>query len=170
MDILKAIAPTIATLLGGPLAGLAVEGIGAAFGWDSATKEQVEEKIRSGNLSGEDIAKLKIAENEVKVRMRELDIKIEELEVQDRQSARDRETKTGGITTPVLAWAIVGSFIAMAGGLIYGKAVVDSALAGTVIGYLSAKAEQVLSYYFGSSRGSDDKNALIAKLQSRSPP
>ena len=41
-DALKAIAPTIATALGGPLAGLAVDALGAAFGWTDATKEKVE--------------------------------------------------------------------------------------------------------------------------------
>ena len=42
------------------------------------------------------------------------------------------------------------------------QAQVDSVLAGTLVGYLSAKAEQVLAYYFGSTKGSADKTALLA--------
>lgn len=164
MDWLKTIAPIAASLLGGPLAGLAVEAIGSAIGMTDATKEKVTEVLQSGTLTGEQIAAIKGAEAALKVKMRELDIKADELEVQDRQGARDMHAKTGGITTPVLAWLIIGAFIGMVYGVLFGGATVDGVLAGTLIGYLSAKAEQVLSYYFGSSRGSDDKNALVAKL------
>ena len=36
-------------------------------------------------------------------------------------------------------------------------------LAGTLVGHLSAKCEQVLAYYFGSSRSSDRKTELLAQ-------
>lgn len=38
------------------------------------------------------------------------------------------------------------------------------ALIGGVVGYASAKADQVVSYYFGSSRGSADKANTIAAM------
>jgi hypothetical protein len=37
---------------------------------------------------------------------------------------------------------------------------------GTLIGYLSAKSEQILAYYFGSSKSSDHKTELLAKAPS----
>jgi hypothetical protein len=37
-------------------------------------------------------------------------------------------------------------------------------MVGTLIGYASAKADQVVSYYFGSSAGSDRKNVLIDRM------
>jgi len=39
---------------------------------------------------------------------------------------------------------------------------VEAAFAGTLIGYLAANAQQVISYYFGSSAGSDRKTELMA--------
>lgn len=36
-----------------------------------------------------------------------------------------------------------------------------SALIGTVIGYVAANAQQVVSYFFGSSKGSNDKGSQI---------
>jgi hypothetical protein len=161
-DVLKQIAPTIATLLGGPLAGLAAEAVSAAMG---VPKERVEEILQKGQLSGEQIVQLRTAEQALTVKLKELDIRLEEIGVDDRKSARQREEKVGGRTTAVLAWVVVGAFVGMAFGVLFGSLKAESVLAGTVIGYLSAKAEQVLSYYFGSSRGSDDKNNLIAKLQ-----
>ena len=64
---------------------------------------------------------------------------------------------------PILAYVIVGSFVAMVGGALLGYAKVDSALAGTLVGYLSAKCEQVIGFYFGSSKGSEDKTLLLAQ-------
>ena len=49
----------------------------------------------------------------------------------------------------------------MAYGVLFMHISVDSALAGTVIGYLSAKAEQVLTYYFGSTIGSKMKTRML---------
>jgi hypothetical protein len=167
LDGLKKLAPTLIGTLGGPLAGLAVEAASAALGWDGATKEQVIEKLGSGNLTGAEIVAVKQAEQALIVRLKELDIRSEELTVQDRQSAREREAKVGGVTTAALAWLVVGSFVAVVFMTLFGSVTVDGVLAGTLIGYLSAKAEQVMSYHFGSSRGSDVKTLMIDKMQKR---
>jgi len=84
-------------------------------------------------------------------------------EVADRGSARTMQIGTKAITVPILAYVIVGSFVAMVGGALLGYAKVDSALAGTLVGYLSAKCEQVIGFYFGSSKGSEDKTLLLAQ-------
>lgn len=83
-------------------------------------------------------------------------------EVADRSSARDLQKATASFTVPLLAYLIVGSFVAMVGCTLAGYSHVDGALAGTLVGYLSAKCEQVVSFYFGSSKGSEDKNVLLA--------
>jgi hypothetical protein len=38
---------------------------------------------------------------------------------------------------------------------------------GTLIGYVSAKADQVVSYYFGSSSGSKDKTQAMSDALSK---
>jgi hypothetical protein len=38
---------------------------------------------------------------------------------------------------------------------------------GTLIGYVSAKADQVVSYYFGSSSGSKEKTAAMSDALSK---
>lgn len=47
--------------------------------------------------------------------------------------------------------------------MLFGQVQADTVLAGTVIGYLSAKAEQVVAYYFGSTAGSAKKSELLAQ-------
>lgn len=87
--------------------------------------------------------------------------------VADRSSAREMQISTKAFTVPTLAFVIVGAFIAMVVGTLLGYAKVDSVLAGTLVGYLSAKCEQVIAFYFGSSQGSQAKDILLANS---SPP
>ena len=51
----------------------------------------------------------------------------------------------------------------IAGVVLAGYAKAETVLAGTIIGYVSAKCEQVLAYYFGSTKGSARKTELLAK-------
>lgn len=163
MDWLKAIAPTVATALGGPLAGIAVSALGSALGMSDATKDKITEALQSGQLSSEHIAAIKQAEMQLKAHEQELGFKFAELEIRDRDSARQREMAVKDGTNKILAYTVVGSFIAMVGATLMGYAKIDSVLAGTLVGYLSAKAEQVLAYYFGSTKGSADKTKLLAQ-------
>jgi hypothetical protein len=165
VSILKSLAPTAATLIAGPLGGLAVTAIGEALGMSEPTRQKIEDALTSGQLTGEQVVAIRTAEQSLKVRLRELDIRVEELEVQDRASAREMQVKTGSRVTPGLALLVVAGFMIMAAGILFGGVKAESVIAGTVIGYLSAKCEQVLSYYFGSSRGSDDKSGMLARLQ-----
>jgi hypothetical protein len=60
-----------------------------------------------------------------------------------------------------LALLIVVTFLLTVGMTLFGLTKVDSVLAGTLIGYLSAKCEQVVSFYYGSSAGSQRKDELL---------
>lgn len=91
-------------------------------------------------------------------------------QVEDRSSARSMQTNTRAFTVPTLAFIIVGAFIAMVGSTLLGYAKVDSVLAGTLVGYLSAKCEQVIAFYFGSSAGSEQKSVLLANSTQNSAP
>jgi hypothetical protein len=162
-SIIGSVAPTVATALGGPLAGLAVESLGKALGMDQPTVKKVQDALTQGQLTGEQIAQIKQAELNLQARMKELDISEEQLYVSDRDSARKREEVVQDKTNRNLAYLVVSAFLALIAGTILGYAKVDSVLAGTLVGYLSAKCEQVLAYYFGSSKSSDRKTELLAQ-------
>lgn len=88
-----------------------------------------------------------------------------ELEAADRNSARQREIAVKDRTVSNLAYMIVGAFVVVGGFMIVHPYLFPGmklepemlTLVGTIVGYLAAKAEQVASYYFGSSMGSDRK-------------
>ena len=162
-DVLKAVAPTVLSALAGPLAGPVIAAAGSIFGMSEPTQDKIKDVIESGQMTGEQVAALKELDLKLKAEEQERGFRYAELEFKDRDSARQREVQTKDYTNRVLAYTIVGSFIAMVGAALLGYAKVESALAGTLVGYLSAKAEQVLAYYFGSSAGSQAKTELLAK-------
>ena len=160
MEWLKTIAPTIATALGTPLAGMAVAAISKAIGCEP---EEVQNVISSGKLTAEQVASIQLAELELKKQAQSMGLDFAKLTVEDRKSARDMQIATKSMLVPSLAIIIVSAFIGVVIATLGGFAVVDSVLAGTLIGYLSAKAEQVVNFYFGSSAGSKEKTDLLAK-------
>lgn len=169
-DIVKTVAPWIGTALGGPLGGMAVEALGNAMGLETKTIDSVKQAI--AGATPEQMLALKQADQNFALQMQKLGFdhydKLAELDVKDMDSARNREIQTKDGTNTVLAYTIVGAFIAMVGSVLLGASKVDSVLAGTLVGYLSAKCEQVLAYYFGSSRSSDRKTEILA--QQNTPP
>ncbi len=164
-DWIKTIAPMLGTALGGPLGGAAAAFIADKLGIESKTVEAVTEVLNSGKMTPDQISAIKLAEMDFKKFLESNKIKMEEIAAADRNSARNREVQVKDNTNKILAFTVVGAFIAMVGATLMGFAKVESVLAGTLVGYLSAKAEQVLAYYFGSSAGSKDKTALLAKAE-----
>lgn len=161
-DFLAKIAPTLASALLGPFAGVAVAGITKILGIDGGTVADVTKAISEGKITPEQLAEIQKLELKYKDDEAERGFKYADLEFKDRDSARKREIETGDKVTRNLAYLIVVAFVAVIGFTLAGLSQVESVLAGTLIGYLSAKAEQVMSYYFGSSKGSDKKTDLLA--------
>lgn len=158
--LVQGVAPTIATALGGPLTGAAVAAVGrAVLGKEGATETEISNAL--ANAQPQDIAKLKEADNEFRLEMERLGVDLERLANEDRDSARRREINLRDWTPRVLAFAILLAFFAMAGGVLFGELKATDAMAGAIIGYLSAKAEQVVAYYFGSSAGSKQKTQIM---------
>lgn len=162
LDVLKKIAPTVASAVGGPLAGAAVSAIGELLGISEPTQSKIAEAITNGQLTGEQIAGLKQLEMKLKAEEQERGFRYEELIFKDRADARNREIQTGDKTPRNLTYIIVIAFLCVVGATLAGFTQVDSVLAGTLIGYLSAKCEQALAYFLGSTNGSQEKTRLLA--------
>ena len=163
----SAIAPTLGAALGGPLGGAAVHTLLGALGIDDASDPEHAIAQSLHNASPEMIAALKQADHDFRVRMKELDIDLEQLHAADRASARERERHAVGYANPVLASVVMLGFFTCVGFVLLhgfdGINPTTMGLAGTLVGYVSAKADQVIAYYFGSSVSSARKTELMVK-------
>ena len=159
MEWLTQIAPGIATALGGPLAGLAVTAISKALGID---EKDVQSTIESGKLSAEQLASLKQAEIDLQAKAQELGLNFEKLATDDRKSARDMEISTKSFVPALLsilivvAWALIQYFL-----LTHIIAQEMRELVARVLGTLDGALMLVLSFYFGSSSSSQNKDELL---------
>ena len=157
MDWLKTLAPTIASCLGGPLAGMAVEAVSKSLGIDP---NAVQDTINSGKLSAEQIASIQAAEIQLKAKAQEMNLDFEQLAVQDRKSARDMQTTTKSFIPPLLALIITLGFFGILVGMMTGKVTSSDALM-LLLGSLGTAWTGVISFYFGSSASSQNKDQLL---------
>jgi membrane-bound ClpP family serine protease len=157
MDWLAKLVPTIATCLGGPLAGLAVTAVSKALGID---EDKVQNVIDSGKLNAEQIASLKQAEIELQRQAQELGLNFEQLAVQDRASARDLQKETKSIVPPLLSILVTIGFFGILGGLMSGKIMTSDALM-LMLGSLGTAWTGIIAFYFGSSASSQAKDQMI---------
>lgn len=157
MDWLKSIAPTIASALGGPLAGLAVDAVSKAIGIDP---KDVQATIDSGKLTAEQIASIKEAEIAMAARAQELGLDFEKLAVDDRKSARDMQNKTNSWIPGVMAIVVTLGFFGILVGLMTQQFKTSEALM-IMLGSLGTAWTGIIAFYFGSSASSQAKDEMI---------
>lgn len=160
--LLGQVAPTIATALGGPLAGVAVKTLSnALFGHEDASEEQVSEAL--SNATPDQLAAIKKIDADFKVQMKSLDIDLERIAAGDRDSARQMQRETRDWTPKALAFFITfGFFGALIWILIFGIPKNGMEVLLMMLGSLSTSWTGVVQFYFGSSAGSKAKNDLLA--------
>jgi len=160
MDWLKQIAPTIATAMGGPLAGMAVSAISKAIGVDPS---EVGDLISNNKLTAEQIAQVKIAEIELQKQAQELGLNFEKLEVEDRKSARDMQASTKSIVPSLLAGAVTVGFFSIMVMMLFNKIDSSNPAILMMLGSLGTAWTGIIAYYFGSSASSQAKTDLLSK-------
>ena len=157
MDWLKTIAPTIATALGGPLAGLAVDAISKAVGIDA---KDVQSTISEGKLSADQIMLLKQAEVDMAARAQEMGLDFAKLNVEDRKSAREMQAETRSYIPAVLAVSVTIGFFGILIGMMTETFKASDALM-LMLGSLGTAWTGIIAFYFGSSAGSQAKDDLL---------
>jgi len=157
MDWLTQIAPTIATALGGPLAGMAVAAVSKAIG---VAPEEVQNVISAGKLDASQVAAIQQAELELKKQAQEMNLDFAKLANDDRKSARDMQSVTKSIIPPVLALLVTLGFFGILIGLMT-KAFATSDALMLMLGSLGTAWTGIIAFYFGSSASSQNKDALL---------
>lgn len=162
--ILSTVSPLIGNAVGGPVGGAAVKILAEKLTGDENTSLDELEKIVA-SASPEQLAQMKDAEYEFKAKLKELGIEEQEVRAKDRASARDMQKANKSKIVPLLATITVGAFFAVVAWVLSGKVTLESTLLGFVLGQVSAKAEQVYNFYFGSSDGSKRKTEKLNEVR-----
>ena len=158
MNWLTQIAPTIATCLGGPLAGLAVTALSKLFG---VAPDQVQSMINDNKLSADQIAAVQQEEIRFKEQTQALGLNFEQLAVEDRKSARDMQTTTQSLIPPVLSILVTGGFFGILAYLMVTPADTGNTPLMIMLGSLGTAWTGIIAFYFGSSAGSRAKDQML---------
>lgn len=158
LDIVKSVAPGLATVLAGPAAGLAVKVIAEKFG----VADTVEAVTAHLQANSGDALKLK-----------EIDLEQFKIEVEDRKSAREMQIAALGqddwfAKNFLYIFTSVWSIFAMTYfGFVTFATVPESGIrmADTILGVLIGTVlTGFFNFYFGSSKGSRDKDNKLKEL------
>jgi len=161
MEWLKTVAPTIATALGGPLAGMAVAAVAKAIGCEP---DEVQNVISSGKLTAEQVASIQLAELELKKQAQSMNLDFAKLVAEDKKSARDMQIATKSWIPPIMALGVTIGFFGILFGLMYGQ-IQHAPQIDIMLGSLGTAWTGIISFYFGSSAGSQAKTELLAQAE-----
>ena len=161
--LLAQVAPTVATALGGPLAGLAVKTLSEAmFGHQDANESEVSAALMSA--TPEQLQKLKETDATFKLKMKELDIDLEKIAAGDRDSARNMQMHTNDWIPRAMAIMVTfGFFGILAWLLIRGVPPSGSETLIYMLGALGTAWTGIVQFYFGSSAGSKAKTDALTQ-------
>lgn len=162
LDTLKKIAPTVASALGGPLAGVAVTAIGELFGMESPTADKIKTAIENGSLTGQQIADLRQLELKLKSEEAERGFKYAELEYKNVADARAMKVATNSLFPEILSGLITVGFFGILGWMMYKPSAIDSQPLLIMLGSLGAAFGAVINFWLGSNKGSDRTKELLA--------
>lgn len=161
-NFLGAVAPTLASAWGGPLAGMAVQQIGAALGIEKPTEDAVSTALATA--TPDVLLKVKQADQDFAAKMKELDIKLEELDTADRASARAMQVNLrSNIPAALAALITVGFFgilIGLMGGWLHTG---DSNELLLLLGALATSWGAVVNFYYGSSQQSHMQTRILGE-------
>jgi hypothetical protein len=169
------LAPTIATAVGGPLAGTAVTALEHVFGITPGSNDPVDQRQQAvaaaiAGATPEQLAAMRKADQDFQVSMATLGFKDKEalaaLDVQDVEGARTMQTSTRSWVPPVLTLAITAGFFGLVSALMFCNIPdANKAIFYSLIGSLGTAWLATIHFWFGDTNSSNDKTAIIAKAQ-----
>ena len=158
-NLLKGVAPGLATAVAGPMGGMAVKMIADKLGVPA------NEQAVADHLS---------AHPEHMVKLQEIDLEKIKAHYAEMDSARQREIAVASsanvpmlnkLVTPLLALGVTALSFVLFAILIFVDVKPEAKdILIYILGVLSAAVTQILSYYFGSSQGSKDKEDKLKGL------
>ena len=116
--------------------------------------------LDQAKLSADQIAQVKVAEIELQKQAQELGLDFAKLVVDDRDSARKMESATHSWVPAFLAVFVTLGFFGILVALMYGQVQKTDEIL-VMLGSLGTAWSGIVAFYFGSSAGSQNKDALL---------
>ncbi len=146
-----------------PVAGLAIQAASSALlGRSDGSTDELAAAV--AGATPDQLMALKQAENQFKLDMERMGVDLEAVLAGDRKSAREMGMKTTLAPQMILSVIYVLAFAVVLYVVFSGEVVMEGAqekMASYLLGILSAGLLQILNFWFGSSKSSQDKNAII---------
>ena len=160
---LASIAPSIASALGGPLAGTAVNTLSnVLFGVPDKTEAEVAQAI--AKATPEQLLAIKQAEADFAEKMKQLEIDFAKVNADDRSSARRREMTVKDYVPGALAFVLTLGFFGLLGWLMFAAPPQGSRdILNIMLGTLGTGFATMLAYYYGASATGDDAVENVIK-------
>lgn len=169
-NIVEKVAPVLGNAILPGVGGTAGALLAQVLGGDSSNPEELLKKVQ--NMTPEQIAAVQAAADKHEEVLLGMSVERDKMYLADTASARTREvemTKATGrrdLNLYVLAWTVVTGFFGLCVALMKmtlppGSNDVIYMLFGALVGGFTT----VLGYFFGSSKGSADKNVIIEELK-----
>lgn len=165
-DLIKSIAPTVASALLGPLGGVAVSALGNLFGVSEPTQQKIADAISTGQITPDQLGKLKELELQFQNDEKERGFRYAELEFKDRDSAR-KANVDGGVQGHMFWLSVVLLVITLGCEMSvlffgYPDQKIPEMVVGRILGLMDAVCMLVLTYWYGTTSGSVQKTNLLA--------
>ena len=161
-DVLKTVAPTVASALLGPMGGIAVAAIGSAIGIDAPTQDKIAKAFTAGQLTPDALEKIKLLELDYQNQERERGFKYAELAFKDVDSARAMQIATHSKMPAVLTVLVTVGFFGILSLLFFHPELKGNEIVMVMVGQLSAVWAGCVAFYTGTTYGSANKNAMLA--------
>jgi len=173
VKVVASLAPTVASAIGGPLAGMAVTALESVFGITPGPEETVEQ--RQGTLASaiagatpEQLQAVRKADQDFQVKMAELGFKNQEaiaaLRIEDVQGARALLTATKSWVPAALTVVLTVGVFVMVGLMFFSAVPPDNKEAFyTMLGSITTAWLISVHFWFGDTLASGEKTKIIAR-------
>jgi hypothetical protein len=164
-------APTIAGLLGGPLASMGVSALESVFGLEPGTTAKDPQQLvhAVASMTPETAIKLAELDDDLRAKLAQAGIDADKIAAGDRDSARQRAVAMKD-TSPIwigfaiiVIWALINGYLLVASK----PPAIAPELVGRILGMLDGVTMAFVYWLYGSSTGSAAKNQIIASLSAR---
>jgi hypothetical protein len=157
LGFLAQLAPTVASALGGPLAGMAAEVLATKLG---VHPDDAQKMLQTGKLNSDQVAAIQAAEIELKAKAQSMGLDFAKLEADDRASARNMQVATRSWIPATLSIGVTIGFFGILIGLMSGKVAAGPEIE-IMLGSLGTAWTGIIAFYFGSSASSQKKDELL---------